>query len=208
MSPSRKKPRWRRGKGYFVTDRQKKTPEPLHGQPLPYDDRPEFLAAILRFCWNADKAELAEIQKAIQNRETKLRPGRPVARKEIEKLTAQREQILEAKTDQPRSKPSNLDEKTRKELAGIESRIQSLAAKLSKSAKKRGRPRAGEDIDWIAGAQAVMIGRSVLGWTWRQATLASGLTPTKANIRTAQRRQKDLAYLISKGLRLPIESKF
>jgi hypothetical protein len=183
--------------------------DPALAQLLPQlDNRSVFLQGISRFCWKADKEELEEIKKAIQQREAKLRPvGGPPAREEMEKLTARREQILKP-TGQPRSKPTNLDEKTRKQLAEIESRMQSLAVTLLKSSKKRGRPRANDDIDWIFGAQAVMICRSVLGWTWRRATLASGLTPTKANIRTVQRRQKHLAYLISKGLRLPIEGSF
>jgi len=104
--------------------------------------------------------------------------------------------------------PSKLDEKTRVDLAEIEKRIQSIAVSLSRPAKRRGRPRAEANIDWIAGTWAVMSARSSMGWTWKQATIASGLKPTKANIRTVQRREDQFARLIREKVRLPIESEF
>ena len=175
---------------------------------LHIDNRLAFLAGIRRFCWHASEAELAEMKRAIRKREAKLRPPAVQgdgARGEMNKLAARREEILQSAIRRSRLKPANLDEKTRTYLAEIEQQIQSLATRFCRPAKKRGRPRAEESLDWIARAWAVMIARS-LGWTWTQATIASGLTPTKANKRTVQRRQEQLARLLREGVRLPIES--
>jgi hypothetical protein len=178
------------------------------------DNRLGFLAGILRFCWNANEAELAEMKNAIRKREAKLRPNalsaveRDRAEEAMNRLAAQREQILHPATRRSRMQPSKLDEKTRVDLAEIEKRIQSIAVSLSRPAKRRGRPRAEANIDWIAGTWAVMSARSSMGWTWKQATIASGLKPTKANIRTVQRREDQFARLIREKVRLPIESEF
>jgi hypothetical protein len=93
----------------------------------------------------------------------------------------------------------------RAELEELRKAIRRREAKLRpKSGKKRGRPRAGTDPAWMSGAHTVRFGMTVLGWTWARAAVESGLKPTKANIRTVQRRQKQLADL---GFPLPIESK-
>jgi len=122
-------------------------------------------------------------------------------------LAAKREQILQPTTRRFRLKPSKLDKKTRADLAEIEKRIQSFAVSVSNPAKGRGRPCAEQSIDWIASAVSIAIGLSG-GWTWEQATIASGLTPTKANKRTVQRRQEQLARLVAAKVRLPFETDF
>jgi len=185
---------------------------------LPYvDKRPVFLAAIGRFLWNASRAELAEIKKGVKKRETKLRPKEAISAQRrgqegeaVKLLVARREGILRPVTRRDgtrnRAKRVKLDEKVRRELAEIESLIQAGAVRQTKPGRMRGRPRAEENGEWIAGAFAVLLGRSVHGWTWRRATIASELTPTKPNIRTVIRRQKQLERLIRKGMRLPVES--
>lgn len=84
------------------------------------------------------------------------------------------------------------------ELAEVEREIQWLSDKLP-TIKKRGRPRAEDKMqrspDDALLQWAIWRGRNDHNWTWPQATVVSGLEPTRANIRNVQRRQAQFERL-------------
>jgi hypothetical protein len=81
------------------------------------------------------------------------------------------------------------------DLAAIRNAVQEQAKQLAKRGK-RGRPRAWYDTDWIQKATTAAFRKRVLGWSWSRVTESMGLTPTRPNIRTVQRREARFAEFI------------
>jgi hypothetical protein len=81
------------------------------------------------------------------------------------------------------------------ELATIRAALQKRAKQLAKR-KRRGRPRAFESSAWIQKAMSAAFRKRVLGWSWSRVTESVGMKPTKANIRTVQRREQQFAEFV------------
>jgi len=88
---------------------------------------------------------------------------------------------------------------TKAELSAIRTVVQKRTRRLAKR-PLRGRPRAGEDREWMQRAVAAAYRKHVLGWSWSRVTEAMGMKPTKPNIRTVQRQIEQVAEIIADAI--------
>jgi hypothetical protein len=88
---------------------------------------------------------------------------------------------------------------TKAELSTIRTAVQKRTRRLAKR-PLRGRPRAGEDREWMQRAVAAAYRKHVLGWSWSGVTEAMGMKPTKPNIRTVQRQIEQVAEIIADAI--------
>ena len=89
------------------------------------------------------------------------------------------------------------------ELSAIRAAVQKRTKQLAKRGK-RGRPRAAESDAWMQKAITAAFRKHVLGWNWPRVTESIGMKPTKPNIRTVQRRERQFAEWIADSM--PAES--
>ncbi|HKM90281.1 MAG TPA: hypothetical protein VJX29_06680 [Candidatus Acidoferrales bacterium] len=82
-----------------------------------------------------------------------------------------------------------------KELAALRRSIRDRTKHLKQN-RKKGRPGAEHDPDWIRRSLQIVWQREILHWHWRKIAAAAGLKPTKANIRTLQNRCDRYALLV------------
>jgi hypothetical protein len=92
---------------------------------------------------------------------------------------------------------------TKSELSAIRAAVQKRAKQLAKRGR-RGRPRAAESNAWMQKAITAAFRKHVLGWSWARVTESIGMKPTKPNIRTVQRRERQFAEWIADSM--PAES--
>ena len=85
------------------------------------------------------------------------------------------------------------------ELKAIREAV-SVRAKSISLRSRRGRPRAEDDERWMQQALGHVWQRIVLGWKWPRIAEFSEMSPTKANIRTVQRRCDAYAAALWKAL--------
>jgi hypothetical protein len=83
---------------------------------------------------------------------------------------------------------------TAAELSAIRTAVQKRTKKLAKRSQ-RGRPRAEQSEAWMQSALTAAYRKRVLGWSWSRVTESAGMKPTKPNIRTVQRRERQYAEL-------------
>jgi hypothetical protein len=88
---------------------------------------------------------------------------------------------------------------TAAELSAIRTAVQKRNKQLAKR-PQRGRPRAGEDRQWMQQAVAAAYRKHVVRWSWSRVTESMGMKPTKPNIRTVQRRIAQVAELFADAL--------
>ena len=81
------------------------------------------------------------------------------------------------------------------ELSAIRAAVQTRTRQLAKR-PQRGRPRAVESDAWMQKAITAAFRKRVLGWSWSRVTESMGMKPTKPNIRTVQRRERQFAEIV------------
>jgi hypothetical protein len=81
------------------------------------------------------------------------------------------------------------------ELVTLRKAVAERATRVSKG-RKRGRPRAEDDADWLVKVKTSAWRHIVEGWTWKQIAESEGMRPTKANTRTISRRVDQYAGII------------
>ena len=84
---------------------------------------------------------------------------------------------------------------TKAELSAIRTAVQKRTKRLAKRSQ-RGRPRAAESDSWMQKAITAAFRKRVLGWSWSRVTASIGMKPTKPNIRTVQRRERQFAEVM------------
>ncbi len=82
-----------------------------------------------------------------------------------------------------------------KEVAALRRAIRGRAKHLKQN-RKKGRPSAEHDPDWIRRSLQIVWQREILHWPWRKIAPAAGLKPTKGNIRTLQNRCDRYSLLV------------
>ena len=82
-----------------------------------------------------------------------------------------------------------------KELAALRRAIHDRTKHLKQN-RKKGRPSAERDPDWIRRSLQIVWQREILHWHWRKIAASAGLAPTKTNIRTLQNRCDRYALLV------------
>ena len=82
-----------------------------------------------------------------------------------------------------------------KELAALRRAIHDRTKHLKQN-RKKGRPSAERDPDWIRRSLQIVWQREILHWHWRKIAAAAGLAPTRPNIRTLKRRCDHYAMLV------------
>jgi hypothetical protein len=84
---------------------------------------------------------------------------------------------------------------TKGELSAIRTAVLKRTRCLAKR-PQRGRPRAGESDAWMQKALTAAYRKRVLGWSWSRVAESIGMKPTKPNIRTVQRRERQFAEVV------------